>query len=283
MSTTEDEPCPFCAIVRGEIDAVVLHREASVVAFMDKNPINPGHVLVIPNEHVAHLQDLAEERYVELMKIARRISRAANAAYSPPKMGLAVAGFDVPHAHLHVIPLHDYHDLTSSRYLRDGRLHEGGGAGHEKPTLEGLVVEAEKIARGMFESTSERYFHGTKADLAPGDSIEAGHPSNFGKRNKAAFVYLTATLDAAIWGAELALGDGRGRIYVVEPTGAIEDDPNLTDKKFPGNPTKSYRTREPLRVIGEVTDWTEHGPEQLQAMKDHLVRLAELGVEAIED
>ena len=102
-------------------------------------------------------------------------------------------------------------------------------------------------------------------------------------KEDAAYVYLTATLDAAIWGAELASGEGRGRIYIVEPTGPFEDDPNLTDKKFPGNPTKSYRTRDPLRIIGEVTDWQGHSPEQLKAMKDHLAHLERLGVEAIED
>ncbi len=131
--------------------------------------------------------------------------------------------------------------------------------------------------------SSQRYFHGTKADLRQGDLIEAGWNSNFGKRKKAAYVYLTATLDAATWGAELATGEGHGRIYVVEPIGPMEDDPNLTDKKFPGNPTKSYRTRDPLRVTGEITDWKGHAPEQLQAMKDRVARLAELGVEAIED
>jgi hypothetical protein len=113
--------------------------------------------------------------------------------------------------------------------------------------------------------------------------IGPGYQSNFGSRKNAAYVYLTATLDAATWGAELAAGEGRGRIYTVEPTGPIEDDPNLTDKKFPGNPTKSYRSREPLRVTGEITDWQGHPPEQLQAMKDHLERLREQGVEAIED
>jgi rifampin ADP-ribosylating transferase len=127
------------------------------------------------------------------------------------------------------------------------------------------------------------FFHGTKADLKPGDLIEAGRSSNYGTRKKAAWVYLTATLDAATWGAELATGDGRGRIYIVEPTGPIEDDPNLTDKKFPGNPTKSYRTRDPLRVTGEITDWQGHSPDQLQAMKDHIARLAAQGIEAIED
>jgi len=84
-------------------------------------------------------------------------------------------------------------------------------------------------------------------------------------------------------GAELALGEGRGRIYTVEPTGPIEDDPNLTDRKYPGNPTKSYRSRDPLRVTGEITDWTGHSPEELKTMSDHLERLKQLGVEAIED
>jgi rifampin ADP-ribosylating transferase len=130
---------------------------------------------------------------------------------------------------------------------------------------------------------SQRFFHGTKAALKPGDLIVAGRASNYGARKAARYVYLTATLDAATWGAELAMGDGPGRIYVVEPTGPIEDDPNLTDKKFPGNPTRSYRTREPLRITGELTDWQGHPREQLEAMKANLARLAALGVEAIED
>ena len=137
---------------------------------------------------------------------------------------------------------------------------------------------------GTFENENlERFYHGTKAVLKPGDLIEAGFHSNYGKRNKAKYVYFTATLDAAIWGAELAQSEGQGRIYVVEPTGSFEDDPNLTDKKFPGNPTKSYRTAYPLRVLGEVTDWQGHTPEQLKAMKDNLERLKALGIEAIED
>src|SRR6266704_2663030 len=112
-----------------------------------------------------------------------------------------------------------------------------------------------------------RFYHGTRADLKPGDLIAAGHSSNYGTRNQASWVYLTGTLDAAIWGAELASGDGRERIYIVEATGPIFDDPNLTDKKFPGNPTQSYRSREPLRVTGEVTDWQSHSPERLKEMK----------------
>jgi hypothetical protein len=130
---------------------------------------------------------------------------------------------------------------------------------------------------------SQRFYHGTKADFKPGDLIVPGYGSNFGTGRKAAYVYLTATLDAATWGAELALGEGPGRIYVVEPTGPIEDDPNLTDKRYPGNPTKSYRSRDPLRVTGEVTEWEGHSPEELKAMRDHLEQLRRLGIEAIED
>jgi len=127
-----------------------------------------------------------------------------------------------------------------------------------------------------------RFYHGTKANLKPGDLIEPGYTSNYSER-RAGYVYLTGTLDAATWGAELAIGDGPGRIYIVEPTGSIEDDPNLTNARFPGNPTRSYRTREPLRVTGEVADWQGHSAEELRAMRDGLARLKERGVEAIED
>jgi len=130
---------------------------------------------------------------------------------------------------------------------------------------------------------TQTYYHGTKADLGVGDLIEPGRASNYGTRKQAKFVYLSATLDAAIWGAELAVGAGRGRIYIVEPTGSIEDDPNLTDRKFPGNPTKSYRSRNPFRVVGEITDWTSHSPERLREMLDQLEVLKQRGVEAIED
>lgn len=129
---------------------------------------------------------------------------------------------------------------------------------------------------------SQTYFHGTKADLRIGDLIEAGLNSNYGQRKSAKYIYLTATLDAAIWGAELALGEGRERIYLVEPTGPVEDDPNLTDKKFPGNPTMSYRSAYPFKVVGEITIWQGHAPEQVKAMKDGLEKLKEQGIEAIE-
>lgn len=126
------------------------------------------------------------------------------------------------------------------------------------------------------------FYHGTKASLSPGDLIEPGFRSNYSEK-AANFVYLTATLDAAIWGAELAAGDARGRIYLVEPTGEFENDPNLTDKRFPGNPTRSYRTRQPIRVLGEVSDWVGHAPETLQAMRNHLEQLKQAGIEAIND
>ena len=144
-------------------------------------------------------------------------------------------------------------------------------------------MRTDKPTRSDSGPFSETYYHGTRADLKPGDLIEAGFNSNYGTRKKASYVYFTATLDAATWGAELALGDGPGRIYIVEPTGPFEDDPNLTDKKFPGNPTKSYRTRHPLRVTGEIPDWQGHSPEMLKAMKDHLEELKRQGIEAIED
>jgi hypothetical protein len=127
------------------------------------------------------------------------------------------------------------------------------------------------------------FYHGTRADLKPGDLIVPGYGSNYGSRKRANFVYLSGTLEAATWGAELAVGEGMERVYIVEPTGPIEDDPNLTDKKFPGNPTKSYRTRDPLRVTGEVKEWQGHSPEALKAMRDHLEELKRQGIEAINE
>ena len=127
------------------------------------------------------------------------------------------------------------------------------------------------------------FFHGTKANLKNGDRIQPGYTSNYGQRATAAYVYMTGTLNAAIWGAELALGEGLGRIYVVEATGPIEDDPNLTDKKYPGNPTLSYRSKNPLRVIGEVIEWQGHPAAELQKMKDGVERARQLGIEALED
>ncbi|TDH26918.1 NAD(+)--rifampin ADP-ribosyltransferase [Segetibacter sp. 3557_3] len=130
---------------------------------------------------------------------------------------------------------------------------------------------------------AQTYFHGTRVDLKVGSLIEVGFNSNYGQRKNAKYIFLTATLDAAIWGAELAFGEGRERIYVVEPTGPLEDDPDLTDKKFPGNPTKSYRSTHPFKVVAEVINWQGHPIEQVQVMKDHLKHLNEQGITSLND
>jgi rifampin ADP-ribosylating transferase len=127
------------------------------------------------------------------------------------------------------------------------------------------------------------YLHGTRANLAVGDLLVPGRESNFEEGRVMNHVYFTATLDAAVWGAELAAGHGRGHVYIVEPSGEFEDDPNVTDKKFPGNPTQSFRSREPLRVVGELVDWVGHPPEKLQAMRAGLDALKLQGAARIED
>lgn len=127
------------------------------------------------------------------------------------------------------------------------------------------------------ETSARRFYHGTRADLRPGDLIQPGFSSNYTKR-RSPWIYFSETLNAATWGAELAKGGGPGRIYRVEPTGPFMDDPNLTDKKYPGNPTKSYRSREPLQVVEEYLGWQGHSPEEIQAMKDFIV-----GKEPIDD
>lgn len=138
--------------------------------------------------------------------------------------------------------------------------------------------EREPVAFEVYEPGV--YLHGTKADLAVGELLVAGRESNYEAGRVMNYVYFTATLDAATWGAELAAGEGRGRIYVVEPTGEFEDDPNVTDKRFPGNPTRSFRSREPVRVVGEILDWVGHAPETLAAMRE---RIGRVGRGQIED
>lgn len=120
------------------------------------------------------------------------------------------------------------------------------------------------------------FYHGTKADLEAGNLIVAEFGSNFVERGLK-HVYFSATIEAATWGAELARGEGRGRIYIVEPTGPFEDDPNLTDKRFPGNVTASYRSVDPLRITGELADWSGHSPEQVRHMKESLARMTVAG------
>ncbi|MGE2836132.1 NAD(+)--rifampin ADP-ribosyltransferase [Mycobacterium sp. SMC-4] len=130
---------------------------------------------------------------------------------------------------------------------------------------------------------SGAFFHGTKADLKVGDLLVAGHPSNFEAGRVSNHVYMTKVLATAILAAELAPGPGRERVYIVKPQGSVEDDPNVTDKKFPGNPTHSYRTREPVRIVGELTDWVGHSPEFLQAYRENLDDLRRRGLAVIYD
>lgn len=117
-------------------------------------------------------------------------------------------------------------------------------------------------------------YHGTRADLRPGDLLTPGHASNYGSRQTANFVYLTARKEGAALAAELAAGEGLARVYVVEPLGPIEDDPNVTDRKFPGNPTRSYRTRQPLRFVREERDWTPLPPQALEAIRERMRQAA---------
>lgn len=116
------------------------------------------------------------------------------------------------------------------------------------------------------------FYHGTRADLAVGDLLAPGFASNYGGL-RLSWIYFSGVLESAIWGCELAKGEGRQRIYIVEPTGPFVDDPNLTDKKFPGNPTQSYRSHDPLRIVGEVKQWEPHPPERIAEMKAFLARL----------
>lgn len=141
----------------------------------------------------------------------------------------------------------------------------------------GVLMSKLLVSSTPLDAAARRFYHGTRATLSPGDLIQPGFSSNYTER-RSPWVYFSETLNAAAWGAELAKGEGRGRIYVVEPTGPFTDDPNLTDKKFPGNPTMSYRSRDPLRVVRELRDWQGHSPEEIQAMKDGIA-----GLEPIDD
>jgi hypothetical protein len=127
------------------------------------------------------------------------------------------------------------------------------------------------------------FYHGKKAELKKDDLIESGFQSNYGSCKYDKFVYHTETLDAAIWGAKLAIGAGKGHIYIFEPTGTYEDDPNLTHKKFPGNNSKSYPTAQAIIVIDELDSWLGHSSEQLNAMRANLDKLSHNGIGAIED
>lgn len=131
------------------------------------------------------------------------------------------------------------------------------------------------------------FFHGTKANLSIGDLLSPGYPSNYDASRVLSHIYLSAVLEPAIWGAELAMAfgglEGRGSVYVVAPTGLFEDDPNLTNKRFPGNPTKSYRSREALRVLDMVENWQGHPEDAIRRMRDSLRDLGRRGLNIIED
>ncbi|MFT4226519.1 NAD(+)--rifampin ADP-ribosyltransferase [Micropruina sp.] len=131
------------------------------------------------------------------------------------------------------------------------------------------------------------FYHGTKSDLATGTELVPGYGSNFQQGRVSNNIYFSALVETAAWGAELATAlagvEGRGHIYVVEPLGPFEDDPNVTDKRFPGNPTQSYRTRDGVRVVAELQDWEGHSPEVLKTMLDNLAQLREQGLDVIYD
>ena len=169
-------------------------------------------------------------------------------------------------------------------------------SGHER--VDATMPIAEAVARSAdtvhvpvtfdhCDHVEGPFFHGTSFTVDVGDQLVVGCPSNFQEGRISNHVYFAALLEPAVWAAELATALAgsaeRGNIYVVEPTGPFEDDPNVTDKKFPGNVTRSYRTRHPMRVVDEVTDWTGHSPEALQGMLDDLARLRQQGLDVIED
>ena len=117
------------------------------------------------------------------------------------------------------------------------------------------------------------FYHGTKADLKIGDLLTAGFRSNYKPEIIMNHIYFTALPNGAGLAAALASGDGRERVYIVEPTGSYENDPNVTDKKFPGNPTRSYRSQAPLRIVGELTEWVRQTPEELQKWRDRIASI----------
>lgn len=151
---------------------------------------------------------------------------------------------------------------------------------YKTPAYPAMSWRSQHPLKVLYEVTQWTHYHGSRADLRPGDHITPGHAANFGPTPRTAnFVYFTRTLDAATWGAELAMGQGPGRIYLVEPTGEVEEDPNLTNTRFRGNPTKSFRSRSPLRVTGELKDWKGHPPEAVRAMQEGIARTARQGIE----
>lgn len=143
------------------------------------------------------------------------------------------------------------------------------------------------VTHGNCTSLHGPFYHGTRVNLAIGDLLAPGYPSNYEEGRSLKHIYFSAMLEPAIWGAELAMAFAnltrRGHIYIVEPTGVFEDDPNLTNKRFPGNPTKSYRSREPLRIVGIVEEWQGHTKDTINRMLDSLRDLTHRGLNVIED
>jgi len=191
--------------------------------------------------------------------------------------------FDVSHVLSHPLSEEPSDLVERARARKRLSIHRLRVASHRSfMHTDGTVALVDRDRRPVPFEVFEQgtYLHGTKAQLVAGDLLMPGRGSNFEKGRTMTFVYFTATLDAATWGAELAAGEGPGRIYLVEPTGEFEDDPNVTDKRHPGNPTQSFRSRGPLRVVGELISWVGHRPDQLAGMRS---RLDQVGSGHIED
>jgi hypothetical protein len=153
--------------------------------------------------------------------------------------------------------------------------------------VEATVTEYIPVTFDSCDHVEGPFFHGTKRAFDVGDQLVPGHLSNYHEGRVANHVYFSAELEPAVWGAELASAlagtEERGHIYVVEPTGPFEDDPNVTNKRIPGNVTQSYRTRHPLRILDEIQTWEGHAPEVLQGMVESITRLRAQGLDVIED
>ena len=161
--------------------------------------------------------------------------------------------------------------------------HPGG-----KIPTEGLDdIDWVPVTIERYEHVAGPFYHGTRLTFAAGDELVPGHRSNFQEGRTSNNVYFSSLVETAVWGAELSTAlagtVGRGHVYVVEPTGPFEDDPNVTNKKFPGNITRSYRTRHPMRVVRELDEWEGHAPDVLNAMLDNIERLRAQGLDVIED
>jgi rifampin ADP-ribosylating transferase len=160
----------------------------------------------------------------------------------------------------------DYvNEILPSLYLNTAKYYEAlGDLDNAKKNYE-LAISFEGK-----QSNTGPFYHGTKADMQIGDLLVAGFMSNYQPEVTMNHIYFTALVNGAGLAAELVKGDGRERVYIVEPTGSFESDPNVTDKKFPGNPTRSYRTQAPLKIIGEVLNWTRQTPEAIQKWRERL-------------